>query len=211
MSSAPSKHKLTILQIAPNRVVSAYSTGLDVKFLCAPLCVRQDVETTVTWTIYEEKGDVKLLCWTQRGVDSSTHTIQLAPKSTVIKSILPIDDTGDTIFVNFDNSRVESYRLGESEALSTWQIPTKTTYLKIFKANECSLTEKYNGSILLVLAERAHFHSISSSGQVSDSILSVTLPDVPIHFVQTNFRRRKQGPQCLTYENRLSFNCQVKT
>lgn len=121
---------------------------------------------------------MKLICWTQKGVDSTTHTIQLSAKDSSRQSLLQIDETGNTVLVNFDNLKLGCYSNTQPKALSTWKIPPKTTYLQTFKSSECPLTQKLNGLVLLVVSTKAHFHPTSSSGEVSESVLSVILPEV---------------------------------
>jgi hypothetical protein len=140
------------------------------------VCIRRDADTTVTWTLYEEKGEVKLLCWTQRGVDSN-HTIRYIKKNSGM-SLLPIDDTGDAILVYYSNTRFEYYKNGEADVHCSWDVNVKPTRLQTFNASECSFTQKFEGYILLLIAEQAKFYSISSSNRPSKVILSVKLPEV---------------------------------
>ena len=140
------------------------------------MCIRRDADTTVTWTLYEEKGEVKLLCWTQRGVDSN-HTFLYVKKNSGM-SLLPVDDTGDAILVYHSNTRFECYKNGEANALRSWNVNVKPTHLQTFDASECSFTQKFEGYILLLITEQAKFYSISSSERPSKVILSVKLPEV---------------------------------
>lgn len=140
------------------------------------MCIRQDVDTTVTWSLYEEKGEVKLLWWTQRGVDSN-HTVLYTEKSSGM-SLLPIDDTGDAILVYHSNTRFECYKIGEANAVWSWDVNVKPTHLRTFNASESSFTQKFEGYILLVVTEQAKFYSISSTDRPSEAILSVKLPEV---------------------------------
>jgi hypothetical protein len=158
--------------------VSAYSTGLDIKFICEPLCFRLDADTTVTWTLFDEKGDVKLTCWTQRGVDSTSHTIQFDTKNSAIRSLISIDEIGEAIMIVHDNSRFECYKNGQSVVLWTWDPPMKSRYIQTFKATECSLTQNLGGFIMLLVSEHAGFYRISSAAQPSEAVLTVPLPEV---------------------------------
>ena len=139
--------------------------------------MRQNVDTTVTWSCYEKKGDVKLVSWTKQRVDSSISSVQLASKHSVT-SLLPIDETGEGVIVNHDNSRLECYKNGEPDKLWTWDVPNKPTYLRTFKASECPLTQKSEGWVLLVVSEQPQFYSISSASQPNE-LSSATLPHVP--------------------------------
>jgi hypothetical protein len=163
-------------------VVSAYSTGLDVKFLCAPVCSRQDSETTTTWTLFEEKGDVKLQCWAQNGVESTSHTIRLSKTTPGVCSLHPIDETGDSVIVSHGNSQLECYQNERKEAMWTWAAPERVAYLQTFKATDCPLTQNLDGYILLLVSDHARFYLLSSATRPEEAIQSFSLPVMPIFY-----------------------------
>ena len=143
-------------------MVSAYSVGPDVKFLSAPLSVRRSTEESVTWVVYERKGDIKLLCWTQKGVDCTTSTIALQPKKQSITSLLSIDETGESILVNYQNTQLECHTNGEKAVRWTWNISPEPKLLKMFKASECPLTSKLQGYVICTISKNASFYSLST-------------------------------------------------
>lgn len=152
---------------------------MDVKFLCAPVCIRLRSDSTVTWTVYEDKGTVILLRWMQNGVGSEDHTIHLPMGSTSIKSLHAVDETGDTIVVHHSNTRFDCYQTMGREPLWTWHVPKQPEYLQFFAASQSPLAEKHNGSICLTVLEGlVQFFPILPVTKPSEALRSFQLTKV---------------------------------
>ena len=162
--------------------MAAFSTGPEVKFLCSPVSIRFDLENSVTFAVTEEKGDVTLLRWIQAGVEYSTQKMQLSTKKSDTLSLHVIDDSGDCILVNYNNTRLECVEVGSSKVNWTWNLPTKTTNVSTFDAKHLAETKNAEGYALLVISEQAQFYSVSATNPPTEPILSRSLSDVlPFH------------------------------
>lgn len=150
----------------------------DVKFLCAPVCLRSDTQTTRTWVAYEQKGDWKLLCWTQTGVESSTDVIELESDKSKIRSLLPIDDSGESILVTYEDSRVQCYKRENSDALWTSEIIGSASHLHTFKAKDSPLTQNLDGFVLLAISHEARIYTISADAPPARTAISIPVNDV---------------------------------
>jgi hypothetical protein len=155
-------------------VVSAYTAGPDVHYLCAPLCIRQNTETTVTWAAYTEKEDMKILCWTQSGINSVAHSIQISIEENQEISFLPVDESGENVLCSHGDSRFTCYTNQQSHARWTWE-PGKPTHMEVFRAKECPLTEKSEGFMVMLVFRRIDFYSIKSPGDWAEAIFSIPL------------------------------------
>src|SRR5271169_6264851 len=114
-------------KVAPIRVISAYTLGLDAKFLCPPISVRTDSETTMTWFLYMEKGDRKLVCWSQHGVDCMEYTISVSSQTSTERSLIAFDESSsEYVLVSSDNSHLECYKNHQSEPVWKMDIPWKS-------------------------------------------------------------------------------------
>ena len=168
-------------KVAPNRVISAYSLGLDAKFLCPPISVRTESETTTTWFLYIERADRKLVCWKQNGVDSTEYTISLSSQTSMEQSLIAFDESGsEYVLVSSDNSHLECYKNHQSEPVWKMDIPWKSRLLETFKAKDCPLTQKHDtGLVLLTVSEHAYFLPVSlESALPTEAIISIALPKV---------------------------------
>jgi len=159
-------------------VNQAFSTGLDVKFLCAPLSVRNDSGNINTWALLDEKGENKLLCWTERGAQTIVHTISLNARISNILSILQVDEMGESVALNFNNARLVCFCTQGTDTLWMWEAPTRSSSLKTFRAKDCALTKTLNGFALASISDKAAFYAISPEDSVSKEILSIPLLDV---------------------------------
>lgn len=161
-------------------MLSAFSTGPEVKFLCSPVSIRLDAENTVTFAVTEEKGDLTLLRWTQTGVEYSTQKMPLSVKKSDILSLHAIDESGESILVNYSNTRLECVDAGSSKVKWTWNVPNKAAYVRTFNAKHSAISKDIQGHILLVISEQAQYYSLSMNNPPSDTILSQSLTDVPL-------------------------------
>lgn len=156
-----------------------YSVGPDVdRFLCAPVCIRSDTETTRTWMVYDEKEDRKLLCWTQTGVESSSDIIELPSEKCNIRSLLQIDDSGESVLVAYSDSRVHCYKRGNSDAQWTSEIPGSPSYLRTFKATDSPPTQKLQGFVLLAISQESRIYTVSPDAPPTRTAISGPTNDV---------------------------------
>ena len=159
---------------------------MDAKFLCPPISVRTDSETTTTWFLHMEKGDKKLVCWSQLGVDSTEYTISVSSSQTSGEwSLIAFDESSsEYVLVSSDNSHLECYKHGQSEHVWELDIPWKIRSLETFKAKDCPLTQKHDTRlVLLAVSEHAYFLAISPENAAStEPIMTVALPKVPSLF-----------------------------
>jgi hypothetical protein len=146
--------------------------------LCAPVCIRTKTEISRTWVAYEEKEDLKLLCWSEAGVDSSADITQLAVEKSEIQSLLSVDESGQAILVIYKNSQIHCYKEGKSERQWTWEIPSSSSLLRTFKATDSLLTQKLEGFVLLVVSDQARLYTISAETQPTETTVSIPLNDV---------------------------------
>jgi hypothetical protein len=158
-------------------VVSAYGTGLDVQYLCAPVCTRQSPDKTIAWTLFEEKGVIKLICWTQNGVESTIHTIQL-PGEGSTQHLEAVDDAGETIIMVRDNVSIKCYQNGLKEQLWSWNMPKNSRYLQVFSSADhpSAVDPGHTGYILLLVSNGPLFYSISSAGPPTELLSTLSVP-----------------------------------
>jgi len=93
-------------------------------------------------------------------------------------SLLPVDNTGDAIIVYHSNARLECYKIGEANAVWSWDVNVKPTHLQTFDASECSLTQKFEGHLLFIITELPKLYSISSTGQPSEVLSPLNFAEV---------------------------------
>jgi hypothetical protein len=167
-------------QIAPNRIKQGFSMGPNVEFPCAPLSVRKGPEEVHTWAVMSEKGEVNLLCWTQTGVEMSKRTIPLVKPTLAITSILQLDETGETVALNYNNARLVCFSVHEEDKLWDWEAPKKSMSLQSFRAQDCTLTKALNGFVLASISEKVEFYEISPTSREFSAILSIPVVDVSI-------------------------------
>jgi len=166
--------------------VSSYSVGPDIKFLCAPVSVRNTHENTVTWAFYDNKGDLTLVCWTQNGVECNTHTIHITGDKPFIHSLLSIGNVGESILVNFGHARLECYGNGETSSRWGWDIPGKPNSLTTFKSSESLLTKNIVADVLLVLGEQSIFYPISAVNPPENALVSIPLDEVTLNSLRND-------------------------
>lgn len=146
------------------------------------MSIRFDLENSVTFAVTEEKGDVTLLRWIQAGVEYSTQKMQLSMKKSDTLSLHVIDDSGDCMLVNYNNTRLECVEVASSKVNWRWNLSTKTTNISTFDAKQLVETKNADGFVLLVLSEQAQFYSVSATNPPTEPILSRSWSDVlPFH------------------------------
>jgi len=106
------------------------------------------------------------------------HTIPLNARISNILSILQVDDTGETVALNFNNARLVCLSTHSTDRLWMWEAPKRSSSLETFKAAECALTKAWNGFVLASISDKVGFYAISPKDQVSKEILSIPLLDV---------------------------------
>jgi hypothetical protein len=195
------------VQIAPNRVVSSYSTGSDVRFLCSPLCTRQGPEKTVTWAVFQQKGTVKLMCWIQNGVESIIHTIQCAKEASKLQRMAIIDDVGEAVILVRDDTWIKCYKNGVSDEVWSWEIPKGSKYLQVFAKNDCPLTKNLDQaeSILLIMSNGPALYSVSAAGPPQELVSSLSVKPVSIRYTDEAYYRSLRYPLHSTQSLLLSF------
>lgn len=135
----------------------------------------------MTWFLCADKGDTKLVCWTQNGVESTECAVALSSQTSTILSLLAFDEnSSEYVVVSFQNSHLECYKCGESEPVWKYDVPWKSHSLETFKAKDCPLTQKRdNDLVLLAVSERAYFLTISPESPPSpETVFTVELPQV---------------------------------
>jgi hypothetical protein len=124
----------------------------------------------VTWAAYEEKGDLKLIRWKQKGVDYTTKIITLQPAKRKITWLLALDPVGESVLLNYENAELECYGFSQEAIRWTWNSPRKSSSLQLFRASECPLTQSSQGSVLLAISDQLDFYTISAENGVEQSV-----------------------------------------
>ena len=183
-------------------MIAAYTAGPDVSYLCPPLCLRKDSETTITWAAYRERGDAKILSWRQAGINATCHSIPLLIDDSPTLRIFALDATGEIVLFCHGNSRFICFAEGELEAKWEWSVPYPTTYMEVFKAEECPLTNTLSGYVLLIVSNEARFYSLRSLENPPELIFSFN--NVYSLFMCSNIRRLVV---CHAHFQRLLHRC----
>lgn len=121
------------------------------------------------------------MCWTQSGVESTEQTITPGCQTSEIQSLLEFDENNcQYVLLGFNNSRLECYKSGVTEAVWKYDIPWPSQLIETFKAKDCPLTRKNDKDIMLcAISKIPYFLPISPRSPPStENALIVALPEV---------------------------------